>query len=85
MFVDDLDMKAQRKHLIQETVPMNGGTVTDSNQHLRRQEMVDQFHDFIKRLADRFHLSLSHQDALGNKGAAGSRAWVDTNHEHIGS
>ena len=84
MFVDDLNMKAQRKHLIQETVPVNGRAVTDSNQHLHGQEMVDQFYDFIKRLSDRFHLSLSHQDALGNKGAAGSRARVNTNHEHIG-
>ena len=84
MFVDDLDMKAQGKHLIQETVPVNGRAVTDSNQHLRGQEMVNQFHDFIKRLVNRFHLSLSHQDALGNKGAAGPGAGVDTNHEHIG-
>lgn len=84
MFVDDLNMKAQGKHLIQETIPVNGRAVTDSNQHLYGQEMVDQFDDFIKRLGDRFHLSLTHQDALGNKGAAGSGARVYTNHEHIG-
>ncbi len=84
MFVDDLSMKAQGKHLIQKTVPVDGRAVTDSNQHLHGQEMVDQFYDFIKRLGDRFHLSFSHEDALGNKGAAGPGARVNTNHEHIG-
>ena len=84
MLVDDFNVKAQRKHLVQETVPMNWRAVADSNQHLCGQEVVDQFHDFIKRMGNGFHLSLPHQDTFRNEGAAGPRTGVNPNHEHIG-
>ena len=58
--------------------------MTDSDQHLPGQQVIDELDDFVECLVDGFHLALPHQDALGNKGAAGTRPRVDANHQHLG-